>query len=132
MERMKERLAIARQALRTLQDILKQPKTAVVRDATIQRFEYTFEAVWKAVQLYLRVAEGLEAGSPKSAIRTSFRVALLTEDQARKAMTTADDRNLTVHTYNESLADQIYSRIAEHSAIMDAWLAAVEEKIRQK
>ena len=131
MERLKERLAVARQALGTLQEISKLTKTAIVRDAAIQRFEYTFEAVWKAAQMHLRAAESLEAGSPKSAIRASFRVELLTEEQARKAMAMADDRNLTVHTYNESLADAIYSRIAEHSAIMDVWLAAMEDRIRK-
>ena len=131
MERLKERLAIARQALRTIQEILNQPKNAIVRDAAIQRFEYTFEAIWKAAQMFLRAAESLDAGSPKSAIRGSFRVELLTEEQARKAMAMADDRNLTTHTYNESLADAIYSRIPEHAAIMDAWLAAMEDRIRR-
>ena len=131
MERLKERLVIGRQALSTLHDILLQPKTSVVRDAAIQRFEYTFEAVWKAVQVYLRVRESLETGSPKSAIRGSFRVGLLSEEQARKALTMADDRNLTVHTYNESLAEQIYSRISEHSAVMELWLNAMEREIRQ-
>jgi len=33
----------------------------ILRDATIQRFEYTFEAAWKALQYYLQY-QGLEAG----------------------------------------------------------------------
>jgi len=36
-------------ALKTLEDILKEKKSGIVRDATIQRFEYTFEAMWKAL-----------------------------------------------------------------------------------
>ena len=100
-----------------------------MRDAAIQRFEYTFEAVWKAAQIYLRFRESLDAGSPKSAIRDSFQVGLLNEDRARKAMSMADDRNLTVHTYNESLAEQIYSRLQEHAAVMDEWLASMERGI---
>jgi len=100
-----------------------------VRDAAIQRFEYTFEAVWKAAQIYLRFRESLDAGSPKSAIRDSFQVGLLNEDRARKAMSMADDRNLTVHTYNESLAEQIYSRLQEHAAVMDEWLVSMEREI---
>jgi nucleotidyltransferase substrate binding protein (TIGR01987 family) len=131
MERLKERLAVGRQALHTLREILSQPKTPVVRDATIQRFEYTFEAIWRAVQLYLNVKESLETGSPKSAIRGSFRIGLLSEEQARQAMAMADDRNLTVHTYNESLAEQIYSRMGGYSQLMEAWLSAMERGISQ-
>lgn len=57
MERVKERLLTAGKALRSLAEILKEPRTAIVRDASIQRFEYSFEAVWKAAQLYLREVE---------------------------------------------------------------------------
>lgn len=131
MERLKERLDVGRKALLTLRGILSQPKTPIVRDATIQRFEYTVEALWKAVQLYLKVKESLDAGSPKSAIRGSFRVGLLSEPQARQAMAMADDRNLTVHTYNESLAEQIYSRIDGYSQLMEEWLGAMERGISQ-
>lgn len=131
MERLKERLAVARQALQTLNQVLEEPKSAIVRDASIQRFGYTFEAIWKAAQLYLRVMESLEPGSPKSAIRASFRVGLLSEQQTREALVMADDRNLTVHTYNESLAEQIYSRSHGHASLMGAWLNAMEQGLRQ-
>ena len=53
MERVKERLQIARKALSTLQELTdKQELNTVERDAAIQRFEYTFEAVWKAAQIF--------------------------------------------------------------------------------
>lgn len=46
---------------------------------------------------------------------------------ARKALGTfeelvGDDRNLTVHTYGETLANAIYSRLAGHAALLDRWL----------
>ena len=53
MERLRQRLDIARQALASLKALLPLDVTPVVRDAAIQRFEYTFEAVWKAAQRYL-------------------------------------------------------------------------------
>jgi len=43
----------------------------IERDAAIMRFAYTFEAAWKAVQLYLYEHEGLEVGSRKQSIRAS-------------------------------------------------------------
>lgn len=128
MVRLKERLSIARKALDTLLEILGQPRTPIVRDASIQRFEYTFEAVWKAAQLYLRAEESLAAGSPKAAIRISQQVGLLSGPQARIALEMADDRNLTVHTYNEDLAERICSRIPLYAELMEGWLSAMLER----
>ncbi len=131
MERLRERLATAGRALRTLQDLLRESKTDIVRDAAIQRFEYTFEAVWKAVQAFLSRIEGLDAGSPKAAIRACYRIGLLTEEESRRALAMADDRNLTVHTYNEALAEQIYSRIFDHASLMESWLKAMERRLEE-
>ena len=59
MGRLNERLESARQALASLDElvVLTQP-TKVERDAAIQRFEYTCEATWKAIQFGLREKEG--------------------------------------------------------------------------
>jgi hypothetical protein len=47
MERLRMKYRDAVNAAQTLGDILKEPFSVIVRDATIQRFEYTFEALWK-------------------------------------------------------------------------------------
>lgn len=114
MEQLKQKLGSADRALSTLQELLKYDTlTTVERDAAIQRFEYTFEAVWKLGKAFLREIEGLEIGSPKGVIRGSFQVGLLNEEQAALALAMVDDRNLTSHTYNESLAQRIFSEIEE-------------------
>ena len=128
MERLKQRLAIARHALQTLSEILREPKTQIVRDAAIQRFEYTFEAVWKAAQLYLRTVESLEAGSPKAAIRFSRQIGLLADEETRRALAMADDRNLTVHTYNEALAEKIYAHLSDYAPLLEIWISAMERQ----
>ena len=51
----------ATQALKTLKEILEEPFTIIVRDASIQRFEYTFEAIWKFIKSYLETIEGIQA-----------------------------------------------------------------------
>ena len=72
MERLKKKIDTAKKALKTLQELLAvENPTTVERYAVIQRFEYTFEALWKAGKLFLREIEGLEIGSPKSVIRGS-------------------------------------------------------------
>ena len=126
MERVIERVNVARRALATLQELpLDSEPSDIERDAAIQRFEYTVEAVWKAAQVFLREFEGVTIASPKGATRASFQTRLIAEDDARIAMQMIDDRNLTVHMYNEDLARQIYSRLATYASLMERWLAAM-------
>ena len=71
MERLKERLNSAKKALDSLQELVVIPQPSdVERDATIQRFENTFEASWKAAKQYLYDIEGIDIGSPKGVIRS--------------------------------------------------------------
>ena len=112
MERLKQRLSLTQKALDAFKQILTMTPNPIVRDAAIQRFEFTFEATWKLAQLYLRENEGLEVNSPKSVFRHCFQVGLLPDEkQTAFMLKMVDDRNLTVHTYNEQLAEQIYSNL---------------------
>ncbi len=131
MERLKERLAIARRALSTLQELVRlEHPSPVERDAAIQRFEYTCEAVWKAAQRYLLEVEGISAGSPKGSIRACRDVGLLSDDQATIGLEMIDDRNLTVHTYNEAVAEDIYSHLPQYAGLLAVWLTAMEERAK--
>jgi len=126
MDRLTERLDVARRALSTLEELpLDGVPTKVERDAAIQRFEYTFEAVWKTAQLYLREVEGLEIGSPKGAVRACLQVNVLNEDEVRRALEMVDDRNRTVHTYAEPVAVRVFSNLAAYAHLMDRWLAVM-------
>lgn len=84
MERLNERLAVARRVLTTFQELLglEQP-SRIERDAAIQRFKYTCEAIWKAAQRYLQEIEGISIGSPKGSIRASREVGSLLMNRQR-------------------------------------------------
>ncbi|MNR82104.1 Nucleotidyltransferase substrate binding protein like protein [compost metagenome] len=132
MERLIERLAIARRALSTLREAIDRGLSdAIVRDAAIQRFEFTFEATWKAAQRFLLEAESLEVASPKGVIRASFQAGLLDDDLTRRALAMANDRNLTIHTYNEALAEQIGSHLPAHAQLIETWLAAIDARLAE-
>ncbi|MBI3153742.1 MAG: nucleotidyltransferase substrate binding protein [Chloroflexi bacterium] len=130
MERVIERLRVARRALSTLQELTTKPELSVVeRDAAIQRFEYTFEATWKAAQMFLIVIEGITANSPKSAVRACWQAGLLNEENAQRALQMCETRNMTVHTYNETLALSVYRQISGYADLLDLWLKAMEKKV---
>jgi nucleotidyltransferase substrate binding protein (TIGR01987 family) len=129
MERIKERLQLAKQTLLALDETLTMPVNPLVRDATIQRFEFTVEATWKLIQIYLREKEGLELNSPKSAFRACFQVGLLDEEQTQLSLQMVDDRNLTVHTYNEKLAESIYAHIFSYRELINKIINAINDRI---
>ena len=130
MERIKERLDEAFQALSTFEKIAGLTKpTDVERDAAIQRFEYTFEMTWKAAQAYLADQGMMEISSPKNVIRASFKMEMFDEETAEKIIKMVNDRNLTVHTYKEEFAIQLYYRLAGHAALLRAWLAEIQRRM---
>lgn len=79
-------------------------------DATIQRFEFTFELAWKLMKAVLEY-EGIEAISPRSSIREAWKQHLIGD--AEKWLDMQVKRNLSSHTYNEETAQDIYRHIKE-------------------
>ena len=132
MERLKQRFEAASSALASLKELLTQPPASLVeRDVAIPRFEYTVEAIWKAAQRHLDIREGLNAGSPKTAVRMCREVGLLDDEQAAQALEMMDDRNLTVHTYNERVAQQIYANLPRYAALLGQWLENMRARFDQ-
>jgi nucleotidyltransferase substrate binding protein (TIGR01987 family) len=129
MEIMKPRIETAGKALKTLKAITEEPYSIIVRDAAIQRFEYTFETFWKVVKNYLDVQEGIICNSPKSCFKEAFKVNLLLEEETVKILEMVDDRNLTSYTYREEVAAEIYRRIRDYWDLMDRVCRRVVEKM---
>lgn len=119
MERISLRYNDTLKALGTLREIVNEPYTVIVRDAAIQRFEYTFEALWKFLKEYLQKKEGIVCGSPKACFRETFSAGMITEEEAVRFLQMTDDRNMTSHTYKEEVARMIYGKLKEYSALMD-------------
>ena len=79
-------------------------------DGVIQRFEFCFELSWKLMKAYLSF-EGIGANSPRSSIRESFKIGLITE--AEDWLDMLEKRNLSSHTYDEETAREIYQHISK-------------------
>ena len=104
----KIRLEDLEAAVKSLQRALEQPKDEFVRDSAIQRFEFCFELSWKVAQKILQQF-GVTATSPRSAILEMHQQGWIPSSESWLKF--LDDRNLTVHTYREDLAQEIFDRI---------------------
>jgi nucleotidyltransferase substrate binding protein (TIGR01987 family) len=131
MGQLKERLESCQRALTTLDEILAMAFTIIVRDASIQRFEYSFESLWKLLKAYLNQYEGIVCNSPKQCFREGLRVGLLSVEETEICLVMTDDRNLTSHTYIETIANAIYRKLPSHLAVMKSSLQNIQERIEQ-
>jgi nucleotidyltransferase substrate binding protein (TIGR01987 family) len=129
MERLKLKYQDAFNALETLEDIFKEPFSMIIRDATIKRFEYTFEALWKFLKEYLKEKEGIISNSPKACFKEIFSLGFLTEEKTVRCLEMTDRRNDTSHTYKVEVAKLIYSKIKGYYTLMKNLLDQFEDKI---
>jgi nucleotidyltransferase substrate binding protein (TIGR01987 family) len=129
MEKLKRKLDDTEKALNSLEEILKEKFSPIVRDATIQRFEYTFEITWKLLKDFLHFREGIVCNSPKSCFREAFSIGLLNEEETLSSLEMTDDRNLTSHTYDEELADKLYQKINNHYELMKSLFERIKKLI---
>ena len=100
-------------------DLGRMPSSVIVRDASIQRFEYSFEITWKLLKAYLTGEEGIICDSPKRCFREALHVGLLPVAETEICLTMPDDRNLTLHTYIEEVAQAIYEKLPLYLETMD-------------
>ena len=115
-ERFIERQSDVSESATRLAEAVAQQESDLVRDATIQRFEFTFEVVWKTLKLYLE-RQGHECGGPRPTLKKAFAENLIPNPEAADVwLQMLEDRNLTSHAYDEALARRIYGRIVRDYA----------------
>jgi len=84
------------------------------QQGAIQAFEFTYELAWNVLRDYL-IWQGDETISgSRDAIREGFKRELISDGHAWLAM--LQDRNRTVHTYNEETANQILNSLQHNYA----------------
>lgn len=90
-------------------ELYREKDRAVVRDALIYRFEFTYELAWKTTKDYLESLGIMDKNSPKAVIQEAYlQKLILNEDNW---LTMIKDRNMTSHLYKEEMAKEISLRI---------------------
>ncbi len=100
-------------ALKAFEIVLNAPidPDRFVIDAAIQRYEFAIELSWKLLKRILE-NEGTLTRSPKHVLQEAFSAKLIDDDALWIKM--LDDCNMTSHTYNEDLPDEIFSHLKNY------------------
>ncbi len=109
-------------AAKSLEEGIKQTKNQLDRDGVIQRFEFTFELLWKTLKLLL-LDEGIITNSPKEVLKETYRFGLINIESLFLDM--LDDRNQTSHIYSEEVSKEIFNRIKKD------YLAAIKKLLKE-
>jgi len=96
-----------KKALHRLKEALAVPKSDIVRDSVIQRFEFTVELSWKVLQRHLKSSGVIEPVTPKNVFREAAKLGIVNDPEAWIRF--VDACNLSSHTYKESLAEEVYA-----------------------
>jgi len=133
MDMMTQRLERASAALEKLEEALRiRGPSTLERDGAIQRFEFSFEAFWKAAQIWLEAHEGLRCSSPRSCIRSLGQTGVLNATETTAALAMTDDRNLTVHTYHEETAQEIFQRLPAHAKLIRRCFEEMDRRLAEE
>ena len=111
-------------ALARLLEALEAEETALNRDAAIQRFEFSYELMWKSLKHKLKDL-GIACMSPKSCMKEAFKQGWIQDEALWLAM--LHDRNLTTHTYDEALARKVYRNLSTYYQAMSEILGSIKE-----
>lgn len=151
METITKKIAVFLEALQTLEDILpvfseykslyaahptekNKQFFLIVRDGTIQRFEYCTDLIWKVLKIYLEEVEKVEIEntSPRGILREAVNIKFLSEAEGKACMKMVDSRNKTSHIYHAEMAEDIAENISDYYALMKKIIDRLQARVVKK
>jgi nucleotidyltransferase substrate binding protein (TIGR01987 family) len=115
-------------ALARLKDVLSHAEIDeldYLRDASIQRFEFTIELFWKVLKKILAY-EKVATGTPRDTLSKAYQYHLIQDEDVWLSM--LDDRNNTSHAYKEKEAQIIFEHIKNYYPVFEVTYQALKKK----
>jgi nucleotidyltransferase substrate binding protein (TIGR01987 family) len=107
-----------------------RPLSDLEKQGLIQAFEFTHELAWNVMRDYFAYQGNTAVTGSRDAVREAFSKGLVIDGEGWMEMIRS--RNLTSHTYNQAVADEISERIAgSYFALFDAFLARMTDLARE-
>lgn len=112
-------------ALDALRPGVLEARDDLDKDGVIQRFEFTFELLWKGLKIYL-ADQGIDVATPKESLKAAFRIGLIENEEVFLDM--LDARNKTSHLYDQETSEEIFEAIQD---LFAPEIGKVFEKMRR-
>ncbi|HEX4069419.1 MAG TPA: HI0074 family nucleotidyltransferase substrate-binding subunit [Candidatus Babeliales bacterium] len=93
------------------------------RDSAIKRFELSYELFWKYLREYIGISQGVFGDSPRKVFDLCFQYSISNADETQLLFNMIKSRNLTTHTYDVNLANEMADKIVEYYEMMHVFVA---------
>jgi nucleotidyltransferase substrate binding protein (TIGR01987 family) len=113
-EELTHSIGLLEKAYITLEDGINSAVSDLEKDGVIQRFEYSFELLWKTLKIFL-FDQGIICKSPKDCLKSAFKFGLIENDEAFLNM--LEDRNIMSHLYSREDSVLIFENIKKSHSI---------------
>lgn len=111
-----------KKAFLKLKDGANKASDELGEDGVIQRFEFTYELLWKTLKIFLR-AKGVQAQTPRDVLKEAFKLEWLENEE--NFLNMMEDRNKTSHIYDETTSREIFKRIKS------SYIPAIEKLLKK-
>lgn len=141
MESLEKRYKIIAQCLDTLYESIDfyqsrrfEEVHKQLRDSVIQRFEFSFDTFWKFLKEYIELKHEFmfPTISPGAVLKKAFMAGLIESDEYEIFDGMMRDRNITSHTYNETLAEEIAERILSYYRLLTVTIERIKNRSNDK
>jgi nucleotidyltransferase substrate binding protein (TIGR01987 family) len=97
-------------AVERLNEGIGSVKDELHRDGVVQRFEFTFELLWKTIKIVLEYKGITDKKYPRDLLKEAFQRGIIDDEKMYLSM--LEDRNMLSHMYGKEISDQIYEKIS--------------------
>lgn len=113
-KRLHESIELFNKAQKTKAD---SPESLAYRDSMIKRFEFCYEMTWKFFKIYLDKKHSIFVASPKTVFQSLNAIGIVSSEEEKLLIQSSTDRNLTSHTYDQSVDEELSSKIPVYFAL---------------
>lgn len=110
-------------AKKKLDQALQIARSDLEKTGAIKCFEYCYELSWKVMRKIL-LKKGIETASPRDAFREAALNKLITDPEIWFEF--IKQRNLSTHTYNEELAEELFLSLPKFQNEMNMFIHTIE------
>ncbi len=129
MEELKFQAEKTKDSLKRLEEALKEDvsKNELALDASIQRFEFVFENLWKFGKMILKENFNKDCYSPRSCFKALFALSIIKDEEIWLKF--LKYRNLTVHTYDYGISSEVYEFISKNFKFLKDLFKQLQKEI---
>jgi len=109
--------------------LIDPEENEIAIDATIQRFEFTFELAWKTIKKFVEFLGAGECNSGRSCIKLAFKLGWIGDEE--KWLSLLEARNLTSHTYSERTAQEVYEAVKNNHTVFERLILSLKRELEK-